>query len=126
MKKGILRGIQATFLGGVILAMVTAGLSGCTNQPNSSTNIKDQSIVELTVPYEETSFYINTHYIIKIEPYTYYDYHTEFTGPAGYQIENKVREEDKPHEGSTIYLNGYEKTIFVKESPEKILELIGE
>ena len=120
--KDIIGGVAVIFAGSILLAASAVGLAGCAKQSNPSTNIKDQSIVELTVPYGETSFYINTHYIIKIESYTYYDYHIELIGDK----ECQKWEKDKPYEGSIIYLNGYEKAITAKESPEKILELIGE
>ena len=116
--KDVIGGIMTIFVGGMLFVVSAVGLAGCTKQSNSQTNIQDQFMIELSEyngENESRTIYINTHYIVEICPFTYYD--------NCYIKEGQRMEVDRsnPHQGAIIYLDG-EKRITVKETPEEILE----
>ena len=107
--KNIINKIASALAGVVLFSTFTISLAGCAGQSQSKTDMQSSRIIELTSTfYDETIIYINTDYIIKIVPSIYYE-DIEFT---------------KMGIGSTIYLNGDNMSISVKETPEEILKLV--
>ena len=123
--KDIIGGIAVIFAGSILLAASAVGLAGCAKQSNSQTNMQDQSMIELSEyngENESRTIYINTHYIVEIYPFTYYDNDIEFYVSGGQRFTKQIPDKDNPHQGAIVYLDG-EKRITVKETPEEILKL---
>lgn len=102
----------------IVFCTMVMSLAGCSNGEDKNKCMEDQCLILVTPRSEEARpIYINTHYILKITPLTYYDYNV-IRGNGSIDLSKPDR--DHPHEGSVIHFSDGS-TVQIKELPNEIV-----